>query len=129
MLSGDQIQSWDPEGKSKREIKPYSKGNYCGLYPTMLKRLAMRCKLGELKYGDAQGWRFPRPSSTYFDSAFRHLVEYVAGDTSEDHLAAVIWNVMAMMYNEEEAKEFVDLDKRKGKNGTYSYFAKREPDR
>ena len=127
MLSGDKIQSWDPEGKSKREIKPYSKGNYFGIYPIMLKRLAMRCKLGELKYGDVKGWRYPRPSSTYIDSTFRHLTEYLSGDISEDHLAAAIWNIMAMMYNEEQAKDFVDIDERSDKDGTYSYFAKREP--
>ena len=127
MLSGDKLQSWDPEGKSKREIKPYSKGNYFSIYPTMLKRLAMRCKFGEIKYGFDRGWKYPRPSSTYMDSTIRHLVEYETGDNSEDHLAAAIWNIMAMMFNEEEAKDFVDIEERKNKNGTYSYFAKREP--
>ena len=57
----------------------------------------------------------------------RHLVEYEVGSNSEDHLAAAIWNIMAMMFNEEEARDFVDIASRKEKNGTYSYFAKREP--
>ena len=127
MLSGEQIESWDPEGKSKREIKPYSKGNFFSIYPVFLKRLALRCKYGELKYGETRGYMYPRPTSTYMDSAIRHLVEYQEGSTSEDHLAAATWNIMAMMYNEEKAKEFVDIEERKNKNGTYSYFAKREP--
>ena len=127
MLSGDKLETWDPEGKSKREIKEYSKGNFFGIYPVMLKRLALRCKYGELKYGDTRGWRYPRPTSTYLDSAMRHLVEYEVGSNSEDHLAAAIGNIMAMMFNEEEARDFVDIASRKEKNGTYSYFAKREP--
>ena len=108
MLSGDQLQSWDAEGKSKREIKNYAKGNYFGIYPMMMKRLALRCKYGELKYGETQGWRYPRPSSTYFDSAVRHMFEYLSGDNTEDHL--------------------VDIKEREGKDGTYSHFAKEEPD-
>lgn len=125
------FESWDAEGKSKREIKPYSKGNYIGIYPKMLKRLALRCKFGEIIYGDNQGYRYPRPTSTYWDSAVRHLVEYRDGNNSEDHLAAAIWNIMAMMFNEEDprGKGFVDFESRRGKNGTYSYFAKREPEK
>lgn len=120
------FQTWDEEGKSKREIKPYSKGNYVGIYPRMLKRLAMRCKFGEMKYGDPMGYRYPRPTSTYWDSAMRHMVEYREGSNEEDHLAAAIWNMMAMMFNEEEATEFVDFESRKDKDGTYTFFAKAE---
>ena len=126
-MQNGEFQTWDAEGKSKREWKPYSKGNFYGIYPVMLKRLAMRCKFGEIKYGGVRGYSYPRPTSTYYDSAMRHLVEYISGDCSEDHLAAAIWNIMAMMYNEESAKEFVDIEERKGKSGTYSYFAKKEP--
>lgn len=120
-----EVEKW--EGGGQREIKPYAKGNYAAIYPVMLKRLAMRCKFGDMKYKKASGYDHPRPSKTYWDSAVRHLVEYSVGDNSEDHLAAAIWNIMAMMYNEEEAKEFMDFESRKGKNGTYSYFAKKEP--
>lgn len=126
-MQNGKFQTWDAEGKSKREFKTYSKGNFYGIYPVMLKRLALRCKFGELKYGDAVGYRYPRPTSTYYDSTMRHLVEYIAGENSEDHLAAAIWNIMAMMFNEESATDFVDIKERDGKRATYSYFAKKEP--
>lgn len=126
MQTGE-YQTWDEEGKSKREFKPYSKGNFYGIYPMMLYRLAMRCKFGEMKYGDTRGYSFPRPTSTYIDSTLRHIIDYARGDNSEDHLAAAIWNIMAMMYNEEEARDFVDPPERSGKRATYSYFAKKEP--
>ncbi len=118
---GKPIVSWDKEGKSKREIKEYSKGNYYGIYPGMLKRLALRCMYGKIKYGCDRGWAYPRPSSTYIDSIFRHLTQYLLGDDSEDHLAAAIWNIQALMFNEEHSKKFHDIVERRGKNADYTY--------
>ena len=35
---------------------------------------------------------------------FRHLLKWMAGDESEDHLAAIAWNAMAIMHYQEMIK-------------------------
>lgn len=33
-------------------------------------------------------------------SLFRHWMQYISGDRDEDHIAAVVWNAIAIMYME-----------------------------
>jgi len=47
-------------------------------------------------------------TSVYYDSAQRHLIKYWQGETDEDHAAAVIWNVMCMMWTEKHKPELDD---------------------
>ena len=35
-------------------------------------------------------------------SLFRHWMQYLAGDRDEDHIAAVVWNAIAIMYMEQK---------------------------
>lgn len=79
-----------------------------------LKRLAGRYLYGQLKYGASDNYKKGLPISDCWDSAMRHLVEYMEGDNSEDHLAAVAWNCFAMMEIEEKRPEFQDIEARKG---------------
>ena len=103
------------EGGSYRDRRP-GKGIYKEIPPIALKRLAARYEYGELKYGQAGEFKKGLPVSDCWDSAMRHLVEYMAGDNSEDHLAAVAWNVFAMMYMETPpmAKKWQDIKVRRG---------------
>ena len=41
------------------------------------------------------------PFSWFVDSMLRHGQQYLAGDRSEDHLAAVAWNAFSLMHFEE----------------------------
>lgn len=66
-----------------------------------LTRLAFLMARGALKYGE-RNWEKGQPASRYLASAFRHLVQYAMGDRSEDHLAAVAFNVFGIMHVEEE---------------------------
>ncbi len=76
------------------------KGRY-DLIPTkMLKRLAGLYQRGAEKY-DANNWRLGIPQSRFMDSAFRHMCQFLEGDRSEDHLAAVIFNIAGVMEMEE----------------------------
>jgi hypothetical protein len=65
-----------------------------------LLRLAMHYQHGAEKYCD-RNWEKSMPMSRYVNSAMRHLVKYLGGDRCEDHLAAVAWNVFALMDHEE----------------------------
>lgn len=61
--------------------------------PHMLYRLARHFENGAKKYGD-DNWRKGLPLRRFIDSAFRHLCQYMEGKDDEDHLTAVIWNLM-----------------------------------
>jgi len=76
------------------------KGRYDLISPLMLQRLAKHFENGAVKYGD-RNWEKGQPLSRYFDSAVRHLYKHLEGQRDEDHLAAAIWNVGAMIHTEE----------------------------
>ena len=80
------------------------KGRYDLITPFGIDRLARWYELGTKKYND-RNWEKGMPFSRYVDSAKRHLNKYVMGMEDEDHLAAAVWNLMAIMHHE-ELKEF-----------------------
>ena len=100
------------EGGSFRE-RSLGKGIYHAIPAVALKRIAQRYEYGEVKYGQSDAFMDGLPVSSCFDSAMRHLVAYLAGDNTEDHLAACIWNCCAMMYMEVEKPEWQDIEVRK----------------
>ena len=64
-----------------------------------LERTADQYIRGAKKY-DKDNWKKGIPTSRYLSSAFRHLYMYLIGDRVEDHLAAVVFNVFGIMWNE-----------------------------
>jgi hypothetical protein len=67
------------------------------LIPTMpLRRLAQHFENGAVKYG-VNNWQKGIPLSRYYDSAQRHLWAILEKDLSEDHYAAVMWNIATMI--------------------------------
>ena len=81
------------------------KGRFDLITPYGLMRLARWYELGAKKYAD-RNWEKGMPWSRYVDSAFRHLVKYMMGDRSEDHLAAIAWNVFALMHYEDNVERY-----------------------
>jgi hypothetical protein len=74
------------------------------LIPTYpLKRLAVHYENGAKKYGD-RNWEKGQPLMRFMDSAMRHLLAVISGETDEDHASAVLWNVMGYMHTEEGIK-------------------------
>lgn len=67
---------------------------------TALKRLAIHYANGAKKYGD-RNWEKGIPASRCLASTMRHLFDWVLGDRSEDHLSAVLFNIMAIIHWEE----------------------------
>lgn len=73
--------------------------------PSLLPVFALRRDMrhyenGAVKY-TSRNWELGQPSSAYFDSALRHMLDYLEGKRDEDHLAAIRWNVAGIMHNEE----------------------------
>lgn len=79
------------EGKPRFDLIPISP----------LRRLADLYTRGAEKYGD-RNWEKGQPITRYYSSMFRHMIQWASEDREEDHLAAVIWNAMAIMWTEEE---------------------------
>lgn len=80
------------------------KGRYELLSPHAIKRLAQLYETGALKY-DARNWEKGISADRCLDSALRHLFQYLAGDRTEDHAAAVMFNISALIHYEETGRE------------------------
>jgi len=76
------------------------KGAYELVSPFALERIAVWYELGARKYAN-RNWEKGIPFGRLIQSGLRHMIRWMKGDRSEDHLAAVCWNVMAMMHFEE----------------------------
>ena len=88
------------------------KGRYDLIPPLPLKRLAQHYENGALKYQD-RNWEKGIPVSRCFSSAVRHLYRWLDGERGEDHLAAAVWNIFAMMHHEVHFPELVDVPMKK----------------
>ena len=74
------------------------KGRYDLIPTSVLHRLAQHYENGALKYGD-NNWQKGQPLNQYYNSAMRHLGAIKEADLSEDHFAAAIWNIAAMIHH------------------------------
>lgn len=64
-----------------------------GGVPNMLLEAAIHFEEGAAKYGE-NNWQKGLPASCYVDSAVRHYLKYLRGDTDERHDRAFAWNLM-----------------------------------
>ena len=75
--------------------------------PKLMLDVARHFENGALKYGE-RNWQKGIPISRYVDSALRHLMKDLAGETDEDHAAAFIWNCMCAAWTMEHLPEMDD---------------------
>lgn len=84
----------------------------CDLLPACaILRLAKHYEAGAEKYSD-RNWEKGIPVHSFIDSAIRHLMNYLDGQTDEDHLCAAAWNLMGAMWTEEKHPELQDIPAR-----------------
>lgn len=97
------------ENGFKRENKA-GKGMPALISPFMLERLSKLLEKGADMYG-ARNWEQGDYYSNFTNSAFRHLMGWMKGDNSEDHLAAIIFNIQAIIHMQEtgQDKDFNDM--------------------
>ena len=88
---------------SKRDSR-FGKGRFDLIPPYALYRLARHYENGAVKYGN-RNWERGQSLSRYLDSAIRHLNCVCMGLNDEDHLAAVAWNIFAII----ETKRRIEL--------------------
>lgn len=68
-----------------------------GGVPSMLLEVAIHFEEGAKKYGE-NNWQKGLPASCYVDSAVRHYLKYLRGDTDERHDRAFAWNLMCCIW-------------------------------
>lgn len=93
---------------AKRDIDD-DKPRYDLIPPTALRRVAIHYGNGAKKY-DEHNWVKGIPVSRCIGSLLRHVFQFIAGETDEDHGAAIIFNVMCIMHYQEVGR--TDLDDR-----------------
>jgi len=80
------------------------KGRFDLLPAYPLKRLAQHYEAGAAKY-TARNWEKGLELGRLIDSAERHMNAFKDGDRSEDHLAAILWNICGYIWTEREIAE------------------------
>lgn len=86
---------------------------YDKIPPIGLRRLAERCKKGEINYpGEYPGlnWLKGLPATDVINHMMAHFEKYRAGDRTEDHLAALAWGAFVLMHYEEAMPEMMDVN-------------------
>lgn len=81
------------EGKSRPDL----------ISPYFTDRLGYRLAFGAKKYQE-RNWEKGIPDAAFLESLERHLVAYKMGKTDEDHAAAIAFNIMGIIHNEEVRK-------------------------
>lgn len=71
--------------------------------PTMLLEVAKHFEEGAKKYGE-NNWQKGLPESCYIDSAIRHYLKWLRGDTDEPHDRAFVWNIMCLIWEHDYSK-------------------------
>lgn len=66
-------------------------------YPDMLLEVSKHFEEGAKKYGE-YNWQKGIPTHCYIDSAVRHYLKYLRGDTDEPHSRAFIWNILCCIW-------------------------------
>lgn len=73
--------------------------------------VAKHCEDGAIKYGERNVDK-GIPQHSLIDSAIRHLVKYIHGESDEPHLRAAAWNVLWALEQETTHRELNDLPNR-----------------
>ena len=66
-------------------------------YPTMFLDLAKHFEEGAKKYGE-YNWQRGIPINCYIDSAIRHYLKWLRGDSDEPHDRAFAWNIICCIW-------------------------------
>lgn len=66
-------------------------------FPTMFLEVSKHFEEGAKKYGE-YNWQKGIPTHCYIDSAVRHYLKYLRGDTDEPHDRAFVWNVLCCIW-------------------------------
>lgn len=70
--------------------------------PTLILEVSKHYEEGALKYSE-RNWEKGIPMHSYIDSAVRHYLKFIRGDTDERHDRAFIWNIFGALWTQVES--------------------------
>ena len=79
---------------------------------SIILEVAKHFEAGAKKYGE-HNWQKGIPVKCYIDSAVRHYLKYLRGDTDEPHDRAFVWNIMCCIWTCKHKPELNDYMKEK----------------
>ena len=82
--------------------------NYFGNAYSAILEASIHFEQGCQKYGE-RNWEKGIPLHCYMDSAVRHYLKFLRGDTDERHDRAFIWNILCAIWTHKNKPELNDL--------------------
>jgi len=73
------------------------RGRFDLISPILERRLAVLYEGGVAKYAD-RNWEKGMPLSRFYNSAKRHMNQFLEGYRDEDHLVQAIWNLTSIVH-------------------------------
>lgn len=83
-------------------------GRYYPDIHTAILEVSKHYEEGCKKYGE-RNWQKGIPLHCYIDSAARHYMKHLRGDTDESHSRAFVWNVLGAIWTHTNKPEMIDL--------------------
>ena len=102
----DEALTWDSVrmdfvvGHLYNALKEFLKQSDFGDIPTMVLELSVHFEQGANKYTE-DNWKRGIPVNCYIDSAIRHYLKWLRGDTDERHDRAFVWNIVCCIWEVE----------------------------
>lgn len=90
-------------------LRDFAEDAYNDSIPTMLLEVVKHFEDGAKKYGE-NNWQKGIPVHCYIDSAVRHYLKWVRGDTDEPHSRAFVWNLMCCIWEVDYREKKVKTD-------------------
>lgn len=84
-------------------------------FANMLLEVSKHFEEGAKKYGE-YNWQKGIPIHCYIDSAVRHYLKWLRGDTDEPHDRAFVWNILCCIWTVTHKPELNDLPFAKSDN-------------
>ena len=81
-------------------LKEFFKQSDFADIPTMVLELSIHFEQGANKYTE-DNWKRGIPVNCYIDSAIRHYLKWLRGDTDERHDRAFVWNIVCCIWEVE----------------------------
>ena len=85
----------------------WNDGSKKSCVPEMFLEVSKHFEEGAKKYGE-HNWQKGIPTHCYIDSAVRHYLKYLRGDTDEPHDRAFVWNILCCIWTCEHKPELND---------------------
>ena len=100
-----------------RALKAFCVNAFGGCMTNMLLEVSIHYSEGSKKYAE-RNWEKGIPLHCYVDSGVRHYLKWKRGDEDERHDRAFVWNMLGLLWTDENIPDMNDLPWSKDKGGS-----------